>query len=161
MKLYFLRHGIAQDHAPGLRDADRRLTPVGVDEMRGVGRGMAALDLRFDVILTSPLARARETAALAAEALGCPDAVREVRGLACGCGLDELATALAGQAHDARVLLVGHEPDFSELISLLIGGGAVRMKKASLAYVEAALLAPGACELRWLLNAAHLLRIGG
>lgn len=156
MKLYFLRHGIAEDPGPGTRDFDRRLTPEGITEMEGVGRGLKVLGLDFDAILTSPLVRARETAALAAQALGREDRLTICQPLASGAGFSDLKSALDGQHSRARVLLVGHEPDMSTLISYLVGGGAVRMKKASLAYVEAFPISPGAGELRWLLTAEQL-----
>jgi len=161
MKLYFLRHGIAEEHRPGLPDGERHLTPEGVEEMRAVGRALKLLELELDTVLTSPLVRARDTARLAAEALGLEDRVREEIRLASGCGFQDLAAALEGVPEKARVLLVGHEPDFSTLISQLIGGGAVRMKKASLASVDAPRIAPGAGELRWLLTSGQLRKLGG
>ena len=62
MKLYFLRHGIAEDQGPGGADAERRLTEEGTGEMRGVARGIRELDLDLDRILSSPLVRAQQTA---------------------------------------------------------------------------------------------------
>lgn len=160
MKLYFLRHGIAEDPRAGLPDARRALTPEGEAQMRAVGRGMEALGLRFDAILTSPLARARQTAEIAARELGQGERVREEPALASGAGLPDLARALEGQPETARLLLVGHEPDFSEMIGALIGGGSVRVKKASLACVEALRVRSGSGELRWLLKPEHLCRLG-
>jgi phosphohistidine phosphatase len=161
MRLYFLRHGIAEDRRPDLPDARRRLTPEGIDEMKAVGRGMKALGLKFDAILTSPLLRARETAEIAADALGAREVLREEPLLASGAGFSDVIRSLEGTGGRAHVLLVGHEPDFSEAVSELIGGGAVRMKKAALACVDASALRPGAGELRWLLEPAQLSRIKG
>jgi phosphohistidine phosphatase len=160
MRLYFLRHGIAEDRRPDLPDARRRLTSEGVEEMKNVARGMRALDLRFDALFTSPLARARETAEIVAEALKAEERLREEPLLASGCDFGDVAGALQGLPDRSHVLLVGHEPDFSALISDFIGGGAVRMKKAALACVDAPALRPGAGELRWLLNPEHLSRVG-
>ena len=67
MILYILRHGIAEDEAPKGDDGARRLTPRGRAKMRAVAAGMRALGLRYDVILTSPLVRAVETAAILAD----------------------------------------------------------------------------------------------
>jgi len=159
MKLYFLRHGIAEDQRPGHTDVERRLTDEGIEEMQAVGRGMKRLGLEFDAILTSPLVRARQTAALAADALGLEDLVREEPRLACGCGFGDLQDMLIAQPHRARILLVGHEPDFSTLVGAVIGGGSVRMKKATLACVNVQVLQPGGGELRSLLNAEHLVAI--
>lgn len=160
MKLFFLRHGIAEDQSPTGRDADRRLTAEGVEEMEAVAAGMAALGLQFDIIHTSPRVRARHTAEIAAAALGQSDQVTLAPALSYGCGLAELRELLANVGSKARVLLVGHQPDLSLNIGALLGGGRVQMKKASLACVEVSRVEPGGGELRWLLHADHLSRMG-
>lgn len=161
MKIYFLRHGDAEERQPGLSDAQRQLTAAGIEEMRAVGKGMAALDLRLDTILTSPLIRAAQTAGLAAEALGLMDHLREDQRLASGARFADLDHALQDEKPTARVLLVGHEPDFSSLIAELIGGGNVRIKKAALACVDVTSVSRGAGELRWLLEPEQLVQLGG
>jgi phosphohistidine phosphatase len=157
MRLHFLRHGEAEERRPGLPDGERRLTPAGIREMRDVALGMRALDLRLDAILTSPLARARDTARIVAEALGMQSGEEA---WIVGARVADLAEGLAGMPPGARVLLVGHEPDFSVMVGDLVGGGAVRMRKAGLACVEVASLAPGGGELQWLLTPAQLRRLG-
>lgn len=159
MRLYFLRHGIAEDESPTGRDADRRLTTEGVEEMEAVAAGMAALGLRFDSIRTSPKVRARHTAEIAAAALGLEAVLTQEPALGHGCGLAELRDLLAGAEGKARILLVGHEPDLSLNIGALIGGR-VQTKKASLACVEVSRIQPGGGELRWLLPAEHMCLIG-
>jgi phosphohistidine phosphatase len=159
MRIYFLRHGVAEDWRPGITDAERRLTVEGVEEMRVIARAIRALGLRFDAILTSPLARARETAAIVADALQAEDRLREEPLLEPECRYDDLIRVLEGQPAKAHVLLVGHEPDCSTLIADLIGGGRVRMKKAALACVEWHGSRPGDGELRWLLNPEQLRRV--
>ncbi len=160
MRLFFLRHGDAEDRQPGRPDAARRLTPSGIQELELAARGMLGLDLRLDVILTSPLVRARETADIVARSLACEAHVQEVPALGGGCGLGDLQALLADQAPRARVLLVGHEPDFSTLVGTLIGGGHVRVAKASLACLDVQRVEPGGAELRWYLLAEHLVRLG-
>lgn len=160
MKLYFLRHGIADDQSPGGRDADRRLTSEGVREMEAVAAGIARLGLRFDRILSSPKVRARHTAEIAAGAIGQAEAVELEPQLAHGCSPFDLAELLRSEPQGARILLVGHQPDLSLNIGALIGGGAIQMKKASLACLEVHRLQPGGAELRWLLHASHLSLIG-
>jgi phosphohistidine phosphatase len=123
--IWFLRHGDAEDGDP---DFDRRLTDKGERQARTAGAALAALGVRFDVCLTSPKVRARETARLACEPLGL-EATDEQR--------------LAGGDFDPRqlapgldeVLLVGHEPDISNAINDLTGGR-VDMKKGGIAAVE-------------------------
>src|SRR5688572_27034933 len=161
MRLHFLRHGVAEEHRPGLADSLRRLTPEGIKEMRQAARGMKELDLKIDAIYTSPLARARETAQIAAEGLGLEDLIQESELLACGCRFGELADLLERCRPEARILLVGHEPDMSTLVGDLIGGGIVRMRKASLACVETQRLMPGTGELLWLLSPSQLRAMAG
>src|SRR5207244_10803564 len=72
MMLYVLRHGVAEEVGPEGTDGSRRLTPGGRRELRAAAAGMRAFGLTFDAILTSPLARAAETAAIVAEAQGSP-----------------------------------------------------------------------------------------
>ena len=67
--IYLMRHGIAADPAPGMSDADRALTPDGVRKTVRVAAGLAKLGVKPDVILSSPLRRAEETAHLVADAL--------------------------------------------------------------------------------------------
>jgi phosphohistidine phosphatase len=170
MKLYFLRHGIAEDADAGIlswgvpavsemTDFNRRLTAEGLKEMRAVAQGMRKLELRFDVILASPLVRARQTAEIVARGLNAERRLQEEPRLACGCGFGPLVQMVDGHGPRAHVLLVGHEPDFSTLVHELTGG-AVRMGKASLACVDCPEVTRGGGELRWLLKADHLALIG-
>lgn len=173
MQLYFLRHGraVASDRWRGA-EAERPLTDAGRAEMRQVARGLKWLGVAPDAILASPYIRARETAEIAGAALGV--AVTPVEALAPGCDLDGLAAALtvaaSGSGLPDSVLVVGHEPDLSTLVGLLIGeqGSArVEMKKASCARVEVAVTSistqalAGRGTLEWLLRAKQIARIGG
>jgi phosphohistidine phosphatase len=156
MRVYFLRHGAAEEAASGQSDADRRLTKKGTKQMKVVAAGMDRIGVRPDVILTSPLARARETAEIAAAALGLTDRMHEAPELACGCTLSGLSRLLAKHGNPESVMVVGHEPDFSTMVGQFTGGGAVDMKKAGLALVEAEGIAPGRGCLLWLLTPTHL-----
>jgi len=155
MRLYILRHGIAEDRRPDLPDGERRLTPTGIARLERAARGMQLLGLRFDLIRTSPLARAHETAVIVAAALGLEDRLVADGRLACGADLPDYRAMLAAAGEEDHVLLVGHEPDGSSLIHTLTGGAA-RMKKASLACLDVHSLTPGGACLRWLLECAHL-----
>ena len=160
MKLYLLRHGIAEDPIPGrISDRQRKLTGDGIEQMRRVARGMRALNLNIDAIWTSPLVRAWQTAEIAAAGLGIEKELREKTDLACGCSFYTLHELLSAEDVPDRLLLVGHEPDLSENIGTLIGGGRVRMKKASLARVDVRDVCRGGGELRWLLEAEQLAEI--
>lgn len=172
MRLYLLRHGKAEDVPPqGERDAARALTKAGLREMRAVGRGLAALGVKVEGIATSPLLRARQTAEAVAAAL-LPDVadVLVVDALASGFTVVQLPEVLGALDPAASVLLVGHEPDLSELIGHLIGpGGSARvmMKRGACCYLElhtggAGTEFPwqGKATLRWLLTARQLAALG-
>jgi phosphohistidine phosphatase len=153
-QVWLLRHGDAE---PGDGDdAARRLTDKGVRQSRAAGAALAALGVRFDAVLASPRIRALDTARLAAEALGGGEV--EVHGALSGdFDADDLAELLAGFGPDARLLLVGHEPDFSELVGDLTGGR-VDLKKGGIAVLR--LDRSGHGELVALLRPADLERMG-
>ena len=131
-QLWLLRHGEAEPH-DARPDAQRRLTPRGEDQSRAAGRALAALDLLFQHIYTSPKVRARDTARLAAQALGVEPV--EVAGLAHGFDV-ALARELAGSADaEERVLVVGHNPDFAQVVHDLTGAR-IDFKKGGVAGVR-------------------------
>lgn len=138
MQLLLLRHGIAEarDPAGGREDADRVLTPEGRDKVRQVARGLRRLNVAPDLILSSPLARARQTAEIVAEVLRLSERVRFSDHLATSGAHAELIRELRGwEPAPETVLLVGHEPDLSELTGLLLTGRPtleMRFKKAGL-----------------------------
>jgi phosphohistidine phosphatase len=123
--IWFLRHGAAEQGEP---DSERRLTPKGEQQSRDAGVALAVLGVEFDVCLASPKVRARDTALLACEALGCEVRIEE---RLAGGNFDPLELA----AGLDEVLLVGHEPDFSTAIGDLTGGR-VDLKKGGLAAVD-------------------------
>ncbi|MCC7493531.1 MAG: histidine phosphatase family protein [Fimbriimonadaceae bacterium] len=131
MDIYFLRHGIAEDFASS--DAARRLTTEGRARCRQAAAGLAALDVQFTAVWSSPLVRARETAELVL-----PGHRVSIREELANAPLDRLFEALSELPPDAVVLLVGHEPQLSGAVERLLGVeyGAVEMKKAALAQVQ-------------------------
>lgn len=166
MDLYILRHAIAvsRDDASIPRDSDRPLTTKGAAKLRKVVRGMKALGLSFDLILTSPYVRARQTAELVADDLGAATTVERTPHLAPDGDPRALMDLIGSRPHDGgRILVVGHEPYLSQLISVLVLGDertAITMKKAGLCRL--AIQAPryGRCaRLEWLLTPAQLERI--
>jgi phosphohistidine phosphatase len=131
-QLWLLRHGDAEPH--GVRhDADRRLTEKGERQARMAGKALARLGLQFVAVYTSPRVRARDTARLAAEELETDPLVHQP--LSAGFDADEALTLLAAHGEDARVLLVGHEPDFSQVVHDLTGGR-IDLKKGGIAAVR-------------------------
>lgn len=153
MKLYFLRHGRAENRVDWQgRDADRPLTSVGEEAMRREAEALRAMGLALDLIVTSPLARARRTAEIVADGLGLTDRLMEDARLAPGFDVARLEQLLAAYGSAGPVMVVGHEPDFSETVAELIGGGDVVMKKGGLARVDVAAPAAGGGRLVWLLT---------
>ncbi len=136
-RLYFLRHGLA-DHPDFRGDDDRRpLSREGEVRLRGQAGFLAGLDLDLDVILTSPLTRAAQTAAIVAGRLGLADRVLEEPRLGLGFGVAALAAILAElPATHQRIMLVGHEPSFSTVVGAITGGSDVVCKKGGLARVD-------------------------
>lgn len=152
MVLYFMRHAEAEESSPE-GDAGRKLTPKGLQRAQEAGRALQALDVTVDLILTSPLARALETADAVLASLEAEVALAE--DLAGRLNLQSLKEMLA--AHEAAsLLLVGHEPDMSHTVGDLIGGGRVEMKKGAVACVETLAVAPGGGILRWLMSGKQL-----
>lgn len=167
MHLYFLRHGRAAASGDWHGDdGTRPLTEQGRDELREVAKGLHRLNLGLDVILTSPLVRARETAQIVANEFGL--AIVETPLLAPGCDLTQLASLTKDNETARDLMVVGHEPDFSSMIGALVGAlgpARVEMKKAACCRVD--LPAPAVASdgiaatgtLVWLLQAKHLARI--
>ena len=146
MILYFLRHAEAEPDGT-------RLTAAGVAAMRAAGAVWHRLNLRPDAVVSSPLARAMETAQLAAAALDVDGTPTPDDRLAPGADWGAMARSLADRGDLRSLLFVGHEPDLSRAIQLLTGAASVRMRKGSLACVEFyGVPEPGAGELAWLLD---------
>jgi phosphohistidine phosphatase len=159
MIVYFLRHGLAEDRENWLEDDRLRpLTDKGRLQLDGSGEAIASLVPDLDVIITSPLVRARQTAEIAAAHLKMQESLVEDERLAPGFGLEELAAILNEQAGAEGLLLVGHEPDFSLTISALIGGGRLVCKKGGIARVDLVKLNPPQGELVWLIPPKALFR---
>ena len=152
MKVYFLRHGKADRSQWDGDDDARPLTAEGEEAMRREAEALRALGLAPDLIVTSPLARARKTAELAAEGLGLAGRVVVDDRLAPGFDVRRLEQVLAERGPAGEIMVVGHEPDFSETIAELIGGGDVVMKKGGLARVDVAAPVAGGGQLVWLLT---------
>jgi phosphohistidine phosphatase len=155
MEIYILRHGIAVERGtPGnKKDSDRPLTPEGEQKMHQIAEAILAMELKFDVILSSPYKRAEQTATIVAgeldEEVTFTDLLEP----------DGNALELIAEINDEkpqRVLLVGHEPYLSQLISVLTTGGsdaAIELKKGGLCKLTTDKLTFGRCAtLHWLLT---------
>ena len=166
MNLFILRHGLASD--PGedgqprdLKDAERPLSPKGRQRMRHITAAMRTLQLKFDVVATSPLLRARQTAQIVTEALELRRKLVLTDNLAPAGSPQLLVEQLNELGPRAKnILLVGHEPYLSRLIALLVAGNtmaAVDLKKGGLAKLEVEKLRYARCAtLAWLLTPKQL-----
>ncbi len=146
MRLYFLRHGIAEDLARS--DFARELTSRGRRRVKKSAAVMAALGIAPVRIYSSPRLRSRQTADIVAEAIGLPVTLAEP--LDFGFDLPDVRRLTDDLDIDDEVMFVGHNPDMSLLVNALTGV-AVSMKKGGLARVDAYVAEAGAGELVWLI----------
>ncbi len=150
VELYLLRHADAGDpeswRGP---DEDRPLSAKGRRQASRLGSYLAALGFRADVVLTSPKVRARETAELAAAATGLR--VVEDGRLGSGATLDDVEEVLAAAGDPDSAVLVGHDPDFSEMVAELTGAS-IPVRKGAIVRLDAERpLRGGTAVLRWLI----------
>ena len=152
MILYFLRHGDA-GQAWATNDEQRPLSAEGEAALAAAAATWTRLKLRPEVVLTSPLVRARQTADLLCQGIGCAAQPIVDERLRPGAGWGEMARAMAAHPSAARVCFVGHEPDLSQVVAQLTGASSVRMRKGGLACVEFyGVPEPGSGELAWLID---------
>jgi len=159
MQLFVIRHAIAEDRSPDLEDAQRELTDEGVARMKQVVRGLRALELEFPRMLTSPWARALQTAKLLA-----PVSEEEpiATDLLCQSPRAELLAMIAEKGETTAV--VGHQPWLGELVGWLAfgetrRGEAIELKKGGVIVLEGSVV-PGGMTLRQILEPRVLRRLG-
>ncbi len=169
MQLTLFRHGIAQPREASIPDADRQLTTKGIDRTIQAAKGLAVCCTDVQLILTSPKIRARQTADIASDVL---DVTVKTCNVLAGDDLDAIAKTL-GQYQEQHIMLVGHEPTFTDLTSYLCSEPA-RCKKecgqSSLVLKKAGALSmvlnqngqrlrrPG--QLLWLMQPSILRKLG-
>jgi phosphohistidine phosphatase len=163
MNLYFMRHGIAVDRGDTGKpsnDRERALTPKGIKRVQKAAKGLLSLSLPLDRILTSPLARARQTAQIVAEALHMADRLEEIQELCPDRSVQDLLSGLAAYSSKNNILLIGHEPLLSSTVSCLLAGNAgaeIRLKKGGICCLEVDnLTAKGGAVLNWALTPKQL-----
>lgn len=135
---YLVRHAMAEPRGPAwVRDGDRPLTGEGARRMRDVVRGLAVLGVEIDVVLTSPLVRARQTADILVRGLSVRLAPIELPELAPGGRPAETMRALARRTGAGAFALVGHEPDLGELAAWLLRAATpLRFKKGGVCRID-------------------------
>jgi phosphohistidine phosphatase len=149
-ELYLLRHADAGDPMAWKGpDADRPLSGKGEKQAERLGRFLKEVGFKPDAVLSSPKARAAQTAEIVARHLGVP--VTTDDRLAGALEIDGVEAILRHAGDPTRPVLVGHDPAFSDLLEALTGASGVAMKKGALARVDSERpFAPGRGTLRWL-----------
>ena len=163
-ELYLIRHGLAAERGDQFPDDTKRpLTSRGIQRMKRAGKALVALDVAFDVILTSPLVRTRQTAEAVASAFKEPPAIVNVPSLAPGGTHNAIVDDLAKQSHRRKkIAIVGHEPGIGELAARLMGlRKPIEFKKGAICRIDVAALPPtGNGQLKWFLTPRILRKIG-
>jgi phosphohistidine phosphatase len=166
MELYAIRHGIAQELGAKneFNDQKRALTAEGRTRMREAARGLAHLGVQLDLILTSPLVRAVETAEIVAEAMSLKkDEIRQTQHLRPGALPDELFAEIKKHG-SSSIGLVGHQPDLGDVVSRLVagsGGLSAQLKKGGVCCVTVTETIPALRgDLAWLLTPRQLRLFG-
>ena len=138
MKIYILRHGIAEDGHAGQPDSERALTAEGKKKLRSVLGVAKAAGVAPSLILTSPYRRAIQTAQLAAEVLNYEGELLQTRTLEPGSNPQTVWDEIRTHKDEAAILLAGHEPLFSKLAAFLLNCPSLQIdfKKGAILLVE-------------------------
>lgn len=140
MIIYFLRHASAGAHkANPQKDDKRALDKEGVEQCGIIGRTLAALNVHVDVVISSPLKRAAQTAVLVSNEIGYEGKLQLDGSLKPGSGMEEFSRMLQKHADHEAIMVVGHNPNLSEFLGKLIGRRAaaqIDLKKGAVAKVD-------------------------
>jgi phosphohistidine phosphatase len=154
MILYFLRHASAgQSRLNPVLDDKRPLDKEGIEQCRYVGRWLNSMDVHVDMILSSPLKRATQTAALVGNEIGYEQKIELSPALQPGATYESFRQLLHQISGMETAMVVGHNPSMSQFLSRLVTGGAsewaMEMKKGSVAHVD---VDPKHSTLNWLIT---------
>ena len=162
LELYIIRHGVAAERGPDYPDDSKRpLTGGGMSKLRKAAKALNALDVGFDLIITSPLVRTKQTAEIVAETLSGKPPVTTSDSLAPAGTPAAVMQELAKHARKARIALVGHEPNLGELAARLIGARSpIEFKKGAICRIDFDVLPPkGLGRLQWFVTPKMLRKI--
>ncbi len=154
-ELYFVRHGLAEERGDAWPDdAKRPLTDEGMSRMRKSARGLTRIGVTLDVILTSPLVRARQTAEILASALDPRPSMVSIDSLKPDGTYAAVLADLDKHSRKCRIALVGHEPMMGEIAARLIGSRhPIEFKKGGVCRIDVDDLPPaGPGDVRWMLT---------
>lgn len=162
MEIYVIRHGISEPlgHDNDFSDEKRNLTDEGRNRMRETARGLRKLGVEVDLLMTSPFARAVETADIIAAAIGVgKKEIQQSANLAPGASAEALFAEIKGQSGVESIAIVGHQPDLGGLISRIIQSSApsIQLKKGGACCVNVTETVPSLRgDLVWLLTPRQL-----
>jgi phosphohistidine phosphatase len=153
MVIYFLRHANAgQKHfSDAAKDEKRPIDKLGEEQSHDVGRALAAMGVTVNVILSSPLTRAMQTAAIVSQELGHEEKLLLDDALRPEATFEKFKALLNRHKDKASIMLVGHDPSMTEFVNKVLSGGgplaAIEMKKGGVAKVEKDVRRPAV--LKW------------
>ena len=154
-ELYFIRHGLAEERGDAWPDDSKRpLTDEGMSRIRKAARALARIGVTIEVVLTSPLVRARQTAEQLAAGLDPRPSMVNVDSLAPDGSYAAVIADLEKHGRKCRIALVGHEPMIGELAARFIGSRhPIEFRKGAVCRIDLEDLPPaGPGELRWYLT---------
>jgi phosphohistidine phosphatase len=152
-QIFLIRHGVAEERGEAWPDDTKRpLTADGMSRMKKTARGLSRLGITFDLILSSPLVRARQTAEIVAAGVGGHPPIVNTDALAPGSDYAAVVSALDKHSRKAHIALVGHEPGMGELAARLIGSRhGIEFKKGAVCRIDLDEIPPnGPGDLRWM-----------
>jgi phosphohistidine phosphatase len=151
VKIYFMRHGEAEDKVPGAEDTQRPLTSRGAAITSNTARSLKKEMAGVDIIFTSPMLRAAQTADIFANTLGCKGKTVSTEALLVGTHPDEIIKEIKRRKGLKNVLITGHQPHIGICVSFLTGVGEEKLmvKKGSCLLVETDDPGRGKGRLMW------------
>lgn len=163
LELYMIRHGFAGKNLEDeTLDEERSLKKKGKDQIKGIAKGLKGLKISFDLILTSPLLRAKESAELLNAYCSNTKEATVTDLLKPDSSYTGLITFLNGLKDAEKIALVGHEPFLSGFASYCLSkskNSLLNLKKGGVLMLEVdKIIKPGQCMLSWLLEPEHLIQ---
>lgn len=154
MIVYFIRHASAGHHLPNpTQDERRALDEEGIEQSTQMGRALAAMDVRVDAVISSPLKRATQTASLVANEIGFDGKLQRTPALRPSARIEAFRELLDRNRNLEAVAVVGHNPSLSQFLSLIISEGAsegsIDLKKGAVARVD---VSGGSGMLKWVMT---------
>jgi phosphohistidine phosphatase len=163
VELYLIRHAIAAERGERWPDDTKRpLTAIGARRMRRAAKGLARMGVKLDMVLSSPLVRAHQTAEIIVAAYETAPQIATTSALAPGGRYAELLADLKKHSRRSRIALVGHEPDLGALAGRLAGfRRPLEFKKGAICRIDVDAIPPTApAILRWFVTPSILRAVG-